>query len=245
MPPTRQGRIAEEPPPRPVSRRPVGLDSDAIVAAALALIDECGAASFTIRALGARLGVSAPTIYWHIGSKAMLYQAIVDLVVDDMAVTGRSPGPWEERLRQFLTAARTQLLAHPGVMELMRSIHSPAFEHWAAEAVDIMSDAGFGRRDAATYARTTLLHALGWAHVEATARLVDYMEPATGRAGTPEQRVKPELLADGLEPRIALMTSYDLDEQHRTMTDVFIGGVRGALERGTGQRRAIDPSLHS
>src|SRR5262249_9148205 len=137
MPPTRQGRIAEEAPPRQVSRRPVGLDSDAIVAAALALIDECGAASFTIRALGAQLAVSAPTIYWHIGSKARLYQAIVDRVVGDMAKTGHSRGSWEERLRRFLTAARTQLLAHPGVMELMRSVHSPAFERWAAEALGI------------------------------------------------------------------------------------------------------------
>jgi AcrR family transcriptional regulator len=216
---------------RQVSRRPVGLDSDAIVAAALALIDERGAGPFTIRDLGARLGVSAPTIYWHIGSKAQLYQSIVDYVVGDMAVTGHSQGSWEERLRRFLAAARTQLLAHPGVMELMRSVHSPAFERWAAEALDIMSDAGFGDRDAATYARTALLHALGCAHVEATGRTVHYMEPAPGTAGARRHRVKPELLPAGLESRIASMTSYDLDEQHQIMTDVFIDGVRAGLAR--------------
>ena len=174
MPP-RQGRVAAAP-RRQVSRRPVGLDGDAIVAAALALIDERGAASFTIRDLGARLGVSAPTIYWHVGSKAQLYQAIVDHVVRDMAVTAHFQGAWEERLRRFLAAARTQLLAHPGVMELLRLVHSPAFERWAAEALDIMTEAGFGDRDAATYARTALLHALGCAHVEATTRKVHYME---------------------------------------------------------------------
>jgi AcrR family transcriptional regulator len=228
MPP-RQGRVSEA--PRQVSRRPVGLDGDAIVAAALALIDERGAASFTIRDLGARLGVSAPTIYWHVGSKAQLYQAIVDHAVRDMAVTGHSQGAWEERLRRFLAAARTRLLAHPGVMELMRTVHSPAFERWAAEALDIMSDAGFADRDAATYARTALLHALGWAHVEASARTVDYMEQAPGEAGTLEHRVKPELLADHLELRVASMTSYDLDEQHRIMTDAFIDGMRAALAR--------------
>lgn len=236
MPP-RQGRIAEAP-PQQVSRRPVGLDSDAIVAAALALIDECGAASFTIRTLGARLGVSAPTIYWHIGSKAQLYQAIVDHVVSDMAIAGHSQGPWEERLRRFLTAARTQLLAHPSVMELMRSVHSPAFERWAADALDIMSDAGFEHHDAATYARTALLHALGCAHVEATARMVHYMEQTTDETGSTKHRVKPELLADALESRIALMTSYDLDEQYRTMTDVFIDGVRAALARAGIRRGA-------
>jgi AcrR family transcriptional regulator len=229
MPP-RQGQVPEAP-PRPVSRRPVGLDSDAIVAAALALIDERGAASFTIRDLGARLGVSAPTIYWHVGSKARLYQAIVDHVVGDMAATGHSGKTWEERLRQFLTAARTQLLAHPGVVELLRVVHSPAFERWAAAALDIMDDAGFGQRDAATYARTAQLHALGCAHVEATARRVHYMEQAPGEAGALEQRVKPELLPAGLESRIALMTSYDLDEQHRVMTEVFIDGVRAGLAR--------------
>ena len=230
MPP-RQGRVAAAAPRRQVSRRPVGLDGDAIVAAALALIDERGAASFTIRDLGARLGVSAPTIYWHVGSKAQLYQAIVDHVVGDMAVTGHSRGSGEERLRRFLAAARTQLLAHPGVMELLRLVHSPAFERWAAEALDIMTEAGFGDRDAATYARTALLHVLGCAHVEATTRKVHYMEQAPGKAGPLERRVKPELLADHLESRIASMTSYDLDKQHRITTDLFIDGMRAALAR--------------
>lgn len=225
--PPRQGRLAEAA-PRQVSRRPVGLDSGAIVAAALALIDERGAASFTIRDLGTRLGVTAPTIYWHIGSKARLYQAIVDHVVGDMAVTGHTEGPWEDRLRRFLNAARTQLLAHPGVMELMRLVHSPAFERWAAEALDIMSEAGFGPRDAATYARTVLLHAIGCAHVEATSRIVHYIEAAPDSR---KHRVKPELLPENMESRVALMTSYDLDQQHQIMTDIFIDGVRAGLAR--------------
>jgi hypothetical protein len=116
-------------------------------------------------------------------------------------------------------------------MELMRTVHSPAFERWAAESLDIMSDAGFGPREAATYARTALLHALGWAHVEASVRTADYMEQAPGAAGAVEHRVRPELLAGGLESRIASMTSYDLDEQYQITTDVFIDGVRAALAR--------------
>jgi AcrR family transcriptional regulator len=209
-----------------------------IVAEAVALMDECGAASFTIRELGARLGVSAPTIYWHVGSKARLYQAIVDHVIAGMAVTDCSRGPWQGSLRRFLAAARTQLLAHPGVMELMRTVHSPAFEHWAAAALDIMSDAGFGERDAAAYARTALLHALGCAHAEAGARSAAYMEPAPGNEGL-GHRVKPEMLSAGLEPRIALMTSYDLDEQHRIMTDLFIDGVQSALTRSRQSLRRL------
>jgi AcrR family transcriptional regulator len=217
--------------PAQASRRPVGLDADAIVAAALALIDERGTAAFTIRDLGARLGVSAPTIYWHAGSKAQLFETIVNRVVADMAITGRGRGPWDERLRRFVGAARTQLLAHPGVMELMRSVHSPAFERWATEALGIMRDAGFGDRDAAAYARTALLHAIGCAQLEATARTVRYLEPVPGAAGGRARRVKPELLPENLAPGVALMTSYDLDQQHQIMTDVLIDGVRAALAR--------------
>jgi AcrR family transcriptional regulator len=217
-------------PARPTPRAPVGLDRGAIITAALALIDERGA-SFTIRDLSARLGVSAPTIYWHVGSKAGLHQAIVDHVVSGMAAAGHSEGPWEERLRQFLAAAREQLLAHPGAVKLMRTVHSPAFGDWAAEALDIMTAAGFGPRDSATYARTTLLHALGSAHAEAGARTAPYMEAAAGQAGPPGHRVRPELLAAGLEPGIAVMTSYDLDEQHEITTGLFIDGLRSALAR--------------
>jgi hypothetical protein len=110
-------------------------------------------------------------------------------------------------------------------------VHSTALSRWAAEALDIMRDAGFCEQDAATYARTALHHALGCAHVEATARTVRYLETAPGEAGGPRRRVRPEVLSPDLEPGVALMTSYDLDEQHHIMTGIFIEGVRAGLAR--------------
>ena len=62
------------------------IDADAIVTSALGLLDETGVGGFTIRALADRLDVSAPTIYWHVGSKAKLMELIVDRVVADLAV---------------------------------------------------------------------------------------------------------------------------------------------------------------
>jgi len=56
----------------------VGLDVNAVVAAAIVLLDEQGLHGFTIRALSARLGVKAPTIYWHVGSKDQLLESVIE-----------------------------------------------------------------------------------------------------------------------------------------------------------------------
>jgi AcrR family transcriptional regulator len=98
------------------SRAHVGLDAEAVVQAALRLIDAEGVQKFTIRRLGAELGVRGPTIYWHIGSKEALFEAVVTKVIGTMSVATPVDAPWDERLRQFLHTAREHLLAHPGVI---------------------------------------------------------------------------------------------------------------------------------
>jgi AcrR family transcriptional regulator len=210
-----------------ISRMPVGLDADTVIAAALALIDERGPDAFTIRALATRVGVSAPTIYWHVGSKADLLAAVVERVLTNMTVVGRTHGDWEARLRGFLATVHQQLLAHPGVIQLIARVHTRALGTLSAEALDIMTSAGFDERDAPTYARITLLHVMQSARSDATA--VDYVEAVPGRPGESKYRVKPHLLAENLADGVILMTSYDLVEQHRITTNIFVAGVRAQL----------------
>jgi AcrR family transcriptional regulator len=217
------------------SRAPVGLDPDAIVTAALDLIDENGVSAFTIRRLSEQMGVSAPTIYWHLGSKAGLLEAVVGRVITDMSSATHAEASWDDRLRSFLTTARDQLLAHPGAVELMHSVHSQAIARWSAEALDIMLAAGFDEPTAATYARVALMHAIGEARSEASSVTAEYMERVPGAPGR-RYRVKPGVLADDLGPTVALMTTYDLDEQHAVVTELLIDGVRAAVDRFTGPR---------
>jgi AcrR family transcriptional regulator len=212
-----------------ISRLPVGLDADAIVVAAVDLLDERGLDGFTIRALSMRLGVSAPTIYWHVGSKDALLQAVVERVVADSVAPPRSTMGWEKRLRRLFDLMRQSLLAHPGVIALIRSVHVSAFEHWMAEALTIMRGAGFSESQAAVYARIALVHSLGSTQAEANVRAAAFMEPVPNGGGGKRFRVKPGVLRQNLPPDLAAAALYDPDEQHKIMTDIFIDGLRARL----------------
>jgi AcrR family transcriptional regulator len=215
----------------------VGLDADAIVAAALELVDDRGLDAFTIRALGERLGVRAPTIYWHVGTKADLLEAVVDRVMVEAAPPVHCEGSWDARVRHLFAVVREQVVAHPRVMALMRSTHSRAFELWIGEALDIARAAGFAVDDAPAYARIMVTTALACAQSEVTIRSTDYMEVDPGDPSGRRYRVKPDVLRDDLPSDIALTTSYDVDEQHDRMTSLFVAGLGVELERSRPRRR--------
>jgi AcrR family transcriptional regulator len=57
-----------------------GLEREAILKQALALLDEGGGQGLTMRALAARLGVSPMSLYRHVGDRDALLQALSDRV---------------------------------------------------------------------------------------------------------------------------------------------------------------------
>lgn len=80
------------------------------------MIDEHGLDGLTLRALAGRLGVSAPTLYWHVRDKRHLLDLVADQVLADMVPAVRhSPRPGET-IAEWLTEAahqqRAALLAH-------------------------------------------------------------------------------------------------------------------------------------
>jgi AcrR family transcriptional regulator len=231
----RQAIPASMPSKQPV---PVGLRMGDVVRAALELIDQHGVDGFSIRALRDRLGVGAPTIYWHVGTKADLLEAVVELVVQNPPATRADEGGWQDRLRRFFAIMREQLVAHPHVMELIRSIHSHAFERWVSEAVAIMHEAGFADADAADYARIAVIEAIGAARAEAGARAAMYMEPDPDDGRGRRYRVKPDLLSRDLPATVALTTVYDLDHQHELIVDIFIAGLEAKRAHVVTRRRS-------
>lgn len=208
---------------------PVGLDRDTVVAAALDLIDERGVGAFTVRALGERLGVRAPTIYWHVGTKAELLEAVVDRVVVDTAPSLIHAGTWHERVCHLLAVVRGQLQAHPRVTELLRTVHSRAYELWIREALEIARAAGFPSDQAPGYARAIVTTALACAQSEANILAAPYMEVDPADATGRRYRVRPEVLRDGLPVDVALTTTYDVDDEFDRMVRIFVAGLAAQL----------------
>jgi TetR/AcrR family transcriptional regulator, tetracycline repressor protein len=83
------------------------------IEAALALVDSDGLDALKLRALAARLGVQAPTLYWHLRNKAELLEAMSDSIMD--VAIGRLPpdpaGEWREWLVEAARALRAALLS--------------------------------------------------------------------------------------------------------------------------------------
>jgi TetR/AcrR family transcriptional regulator, tetracycline repressor protein len=73
-----------------------------VVDAALALLSEGGLDAVSFRRIAAKLGVSGPTLYWHVDNKRQLMDLMAEELVrrNGRAYDGPEPGqPWWEWLR--------------------------------------------------------------------------------------------------------------------------------------------------
>jgi TetR/AcrR family tetracycline transcriptional repressor len=93
----------------------VALDRQQVIDEALRLLDDEGLEALSLRTLARRLSVQAPTLYWHIGSKAELLDALADAIMDDAIRAIPMPGSdrnWAEWLLTALIELRGAMLRH-------------------------------------------------------------------------------------------------------------------------------------
>jgi AcrR family transcriptional regulator len=95
------------------------LGPDAVVAAALELIDEVGVAGFTMRALADRLGTYPATLYWHVGNRNDILARVLQVVLDEMDVVDPSSMRWDLWLERVASEYRRALHEHPNVAALV------------------------------------------------------------------------------------------------------------------------------
>jgi AcrR family transcriptional regulator len=112
---TRTERGAE--PRTPLTRQRV-LD------AAVALADEGGIGSLTMRKLGQALGVEAMSLYNHVANKDALLDGMVDEVFAEIDLPSGDAG-WKAAMRQRAASAREALGRHPWAIGLMESRRTP------------------------------------------------------------------------------------------------------------------------
>jgi TetR/AcrR family tetracycline transcriptional repressor len=92
----------------------MALTRDDLVAAAVRLLDEAGLEGLTLRRLAGTLGVSAPTLYWHVKDKRTLLDLMADaLVAEQRPPLQPAPGqPWQDWLREVGEAQYRALIGH-------------------------------------------------------------------------------------------------------------------------------------
>ena len=100
-------------------RERVHLSREAIVDAALRLVDREGAAAFSMRRLAEELGVGAGAVYWHVTNKGQLLQLMFDRVIGELPMPEPDPERWREQLKQGAHEEREMLKRPPGIAQLM------------------------------------------------------------------------------------------------------------------------------
>lgn len=104
------------------SSRHAGIDRDDVVECALRMVEAGGADSLTMRKLAAELGVTATSIYWHVGSRHEVIIALIERQAERLArhpVEGSTP---RERIVNAALNVWDSALEHPEVMKLAHSI---------------------------------------------------------------------------------------------------------------------------
>ena len=101
-----------EPPPRaPITR-------DAIVEAALVVLDREGMDGLSMRRVADELGTGAASLYWHVRNKEELFQLVFDRVTREIVLPEPDPGRWKEQLRELGREMRRVLSRHRDVARI-------------------------------------------------------------------------------------------------------------------------------
>lgn len=90
-----------------------------VIEAALHLIDQVGLEAFSMRKLGALLGVEAMSLYHHVESKRAVFDGVIELLIIQAPLPVHPNATPREELWTFAHTFRDILRAHPRVLPLV------------------------------------------------------------------------------------------------------------------------------
>ena len=120
------GAASEPVPPPPWQRTPTRaarrrrdpISKEAIVAAAIRLMDAEGFDALSMRRIAEELNTGAASLYWHVGSKDGLLDLVFDELIGEVSVPDPDPSRWREQVKDLARAQRAGTLRHPYVVSL-------------------------------------------------------------------------------------------------------------------------------
>ena len=167
--------------PKAAARAP--LSRPRVLRAAIALADDGGIDSLTMRRLAEKLGAEAMSLYYHVANKEAVLDGVVEVILDeiDEAVSTVDGPPadvdWKNAMRTRILTAREVLLRHPWAPAVIesRTTVSPAAMRYFDGLLGLFRQGGFSY-DLAHHA----LHALGSRALGFTQELFEPDDPDPG-----------------------------------------------------------------
>lgn len=125
--------------------RPPRLSRDAILDAALALLERAPREPLTVARLAAEVDAVPAALYRHFASVDELLDGVLARALAGVKQTGvRRRAAWPGQIRDWMTALRRELLRYPAVLTLIgrRGRTSPAWLEAVATPIEILERAG-------------------------------------------------------------------------------------------------------
>jgi AcrR family transcriptional regulator len=213
--------------------RPPKFSRSQLQAAALALVDEQGLAGLSMRALAAKLGTGAMTLYNHVADRADLEVLVVDAVVSEVRLPRTRAEDWRAEVRAIATAMWRAVRVHPQAIPLIatRRTRSPAALAFAESLLAALSRSGRSGRDLLIAFRAVSAFVLGFAQAE----LAGPLAAASGEPGDAVVARMRALPRDRYPRMVEVATAAaksDVAREFRSALDVLIAGLAvGAATR--------------
>lgn len=152
------------------TRRPRGsLTRDAVVEAALALVDAEGVEALSMPRLARQLGTGVMTLYGYVRNKQELLDAVAMRAIAEVRVRGLNDGDWRAILLGWGRGMREVLLAHPGIAGVLvqRAVVGPGIFRGQEILLGPLKREGFATEEAVRAVYTVLIYTLGFVLWEA------------------------------------------------------------------------------
>jgi AcrR family transcriptional regulator len=94
------------------------LTAEDVIAVAGRIVDEHGADALTMRRLADELGVAVTSIYWHVGNRDELVDALVDRLLADVGTLRARGSTPRDRIGSLARGMRRKLLDRPQLVAL-------------------------------------------------------------------------------------------------------------------------------
>jgi TetR/AcrR family tetracycline transcriptional repressor len=150
-----------------VARAP-RIEPEAVVRAALEILDAEGLEDVTLRRISSKLGIQAPALYWHFKNK----QDIIDDMAQSILVQGgledikrpRDPIAWAEWLVEAAHAVRRAMVSHRdgGRVVAGASFRAKTLARLAILTTRVLNEAGFDLLYASLATGTTFDYVWGY-----------------------------------------------------------------------------------
>lgn len=198
-----------------------GLTHEAIITAALEIVDREGPEALSMRHLGAALKVDPMAIYYHIPNKSALLDGLIEAVMGEIDLTLDDPSlPASERITMAAHIYRDVMMAHPKAVQIIAISRLNTAESFkpVEYLLDIFLEAGFSPRRALAAVNIFARYVRGYVLFEVQQLLAD--EAAACNGCSPSESL------------LQLLAVEEFPRMHEVMASVGALGTEDEFDLG-------------